>query len=300
MARDSRRHLQCGDRRHLDQCPAAARLVEHEQAKADVMGDKVVNDSDQSGPQPWTSATQQAASKAPSRQGPGPVVWLLLGILSLLALAVVFVLPGVVAEYELPFTPRAPISEVSSPSAPAPATGISPFDEAQRARQRQEAQQVLASLLERQQALDALAVQQWAQVRYQAALDAARQGDEFYRTQSFDEAGRQYRAADDALSALQGQLPKVYDDAMQQARAALQEGAAALAKDKFTLALAVRPGDQEAQAGLTRAQSLDEVAALLDEARKLRDTGKLDEALASVLRASVSEHDSNCSAAGFM
>lgn len=250
------------------------------------MGNKEVNDSDRSGPQPWASAIPQAANNAATRKGPGPLVWVLFGILGLLALAVVFVLPGVVAQYELPFTPRAPLSESAPVASPTSSIAISPFEEAQRARQRQEAQQVLASLLERQKALDALAVTQWAQAPYEAALAAARQGDEFYRKQTFADAGDQYRAADAALAALQEQLPKVYEDAMQQGRVALQEGAAALAKERFTLALAVRPRDQDAQAGLGRAQSLDEVANLLDEARNLRDAGKLAEALASVQRAS--------------
>ena len=91
-------------------------------------------------------------------------VWVALAMLLLLALAVVFVLPRLVQEYELPLVPRASTAPVATTSAPATSAApqISPFDEAQRARQRREAQDALASLLERQQALDEMAVSQWA------------------------------------------------------------------------------------------------------------------------------------------
>lgn len=249
------------------------------------MGEKEVNYSDRSGPQPWASAAPTGAGTIPARKGPGMLVWGMMGVLGLLALAVIFVLPSVVERYELPFTPKPEVAEIATPVSSVPAIGVSPFEEAQRARARQEAQEVLASLLEKQEALEGLAVRQWAELRYQAALDAARQGDEAYRTQAFDEATRRYRAANDGLTALQGQIPKVYSDAMQQARQALQSGDAETASSKFTLALAVQPGDVDAQAGLQRAQALSPVLGLLDEAEDLRAAGNFNEALSRAQQA---------------
>lgn len=249
------------------------------------MGDKEVFDNDRSGPQPWASVTPSGAGTPPIRKGPGLLVWALLGVLGLLALAVIFVLPSVVERYELPFTPKPEVAEIAAPVTTTPGNGVSPFEEAQRARARQEAQEVLASLLEKQEALDGLAVQQWAQLRYEAAVEAARQGDEAYRTQDFAEATRHYRAADDNLTALQGQIPKVYSDAMQQARQALQSGDADTANKKFALALAVQPGDADAQAGLKRAEALSPVLGLLKEAEDLRDAGDLEGALSRVQQA---------------
>jgi len=217
---------------------------------------------------------------------PSPVVWIMLGILVLLALAVIFVLPGVVDDYELPFTPRAvtetvPAAPVSASSTPA----ISPFEEAQRARQRAEAQEVLASLLERQNALVAINVEAWAQSEYASAVESARLGDEAYRGQQFDQAITHYRSTDSALQALQESLPQRYQDAMAAGAAALQSGDAAQAGENFRLALLVNPEDANAQAGLRRAESLPQVLALMDEASALASSGELQAARARLEQA---------------
>lgn len=210
---------------------------------------------------------------------PSPVVWFLLGILVLLALAVIFVLPGVVEEYELPFTPRAvtetvPVVPATTPSVPA----ISPFEEAQRARQRAEAQDVLASLLERQNALVALNVESWAPDEYAAAVESARLGDEAYRSQEFAQATTHYRSTDLALQALQESIPRRYQDAIAAGAAALQSGDADQARENFQLALQLSPEDSDARAGLARAENLPQVLALMDEADSLGSSGELQEA----------------------
>ena len=99
------------------------------------MDDKVVNQNDESRTDSWSSQHAQV-TPAPTRKGPPTVVWLMLGVLSLLALAVIFVLPGVVENYELPFTPRAEITEPVRPNTNQTATtaALSPFEEAQRAK----------------------------------------------------------------------------------------------------------------------------------------------------------------------
>ncbi len=215
-----------------------------------------------------------------ARPGPSPLVWLMLGVLILLALAVIFVLPGVVAEYELPLTPRAQVEQVQTPAAAAAPTlnPVSPFEEAQRARQRQEAQEVLASLLERQTALDDLQVGRWAQQAYDEALNFARAGDEAYRTQAFDQATAEYRNADSALAQLQDSVPQVFADALARGNAALEAGDAAQASDAFSLALLLQPGATEAQSGMQRAATLDQVNALLAQAQQQRSAGELEAA----------------------
>jgi tetratricopeptide (TPR) repeat protein len=215
-----------------------------------------------------------------ARPGPSPLVWLMLGVLILLALAVIFVLPGVVAEYELPLTPRAQVEQTQAPAtATAPTLNpVSPFEEAQRARQRQEAQEVLSSLLERQTALEDLQVSQWAQQAYDAALGFARTGDEAYRTQAFDQATEQYRNADTALARLQDSIPEVLASALARGNAALEAGDATLATEAFALALLLQPGDAAAQSGMQRAATLDQVNALLARADAQRTAGELDAA----------------------
>lgn len=204
----------------------------------------------------------------------------MLGVLTLLALAVIFVLPTVVEEYELPFTPRAEVTEIAVPIATAAVSTnpISPFEEAQRALQRKEAQDVLASLLTRQADLEALSVEDWAPDAYQAALEFARLGDEAYRTQEFAQATEQYRNSDNALLALQEGLPQMFADVMAEGSTALDSGDAALASERFTRALAMRPQDSDALLGLQRAGTLDAVGGLLREAETLRSRADYEEA----------------------
>ncbi len=215
--------------------------------------------------------TQKPVVRAANR-GPSPMVWALLAVSALLALAVIFVLPGVVERYELPFTPRVESTAPAAPEAVVSApvgNPISPFEEAQKARQRAEAQDVLASLLDRQSELELLSVSAWAAEDYDAALALARLGDEAYRTQEFAQATEQYRLSDAALAALQDSVPTVFSDALAAGNAALEEGDAALASESFTRALTLRPQDADAQAGLARAATLEQVTQLLDESAAL-------------------------------
>jgi tetratricopeptide (TPR) repeat protein len=216
---------------------------------------------------------------APSRSGKPPAwMWLAIGGLAIVALAVVFVLPAVVSEYELPLerrvdtTPAAPAS--SAPSGPA----VSPFEEAQRARQRKEAQDVLAEVLEIQTELEAQEVSTWAGEAYDAALEQGSIGDEYYRTQDFISATASYSNARDALQGLLDSRPDVLTRTLAQARQALAAGDSAGAEDQFSLALLLAPDNEAAQAGLDRARTLDEVLALFDEAESLREDGELEQA----------------------
>ena len=237
-------------------------------------------------PSPGAAARAAGARPAAVRAGPSPVVWLMLGVLILLALAVIFVLPGVVAEYELPLTPRAEVTEPALPATAAPALNpVSPFEEAQRARQRQDAQTVLSSLLERQTGLEDLQVERWAADAYAAALAFARTGDEAYRTQAFDQATLEYQNADTALQQLQDSVAQVLAAALVQGAAALEAGDAAAATEQFGLALLLQPDEAVALAGMQRAATLDQVNALLAQAASQRASGALDAAQTSLQEA---------------
>ena len=107
-----------------------------------------------------------AQSNQAVKNSPSPVLWFGLGLLVIVALAVIFVLPGIVSEYELPLEPRADV--IATTSAPANTTSqpvvnaISPFEEAQKSLRRKEAQDALAELLNVQAQLIAANVDQWA------------------------------------------------------------------------------------------------------------------------------------------
>ena len=209
-------------------------------------------------------------------------VWLGLGALVLAALFVVFVLPGIVQNYELPLERRvdlaAPTQQTTTPD-----TGVSPFQEAQRARDRKAAQDVLAQLLEQQTRLDALEVSLWAAADYERAIADATQGDEFYRTQEFEAAQQAYAAGLATLTQILDSVPVVLEQRLvsgEQALIALDAPAAIAAfdlarslEDSLFDESAMVPVDENspARVGLRRALVLEELNGLFDTAELVAD-----------------------------
>ncbi len=206
---------------------------------------------------------------------PSVWVWFSLATLLIIALLVIFVLPSIVSEYELPLERRV---DIAMPPVAGIVTTISPFEEAQRSLQRKEAQNVLAELLANQADLDALDVSRWAQQAYDAALEQASIGDEYYRAQDFLLARDYYEAGRDGLAALIASVPTVLAQSLIEAQQALIAADSATALNKFSLALLFDPGNEVAQIGRQRAESLDEVSRLLREADDLLESGDLEQA----------------------
>tara|TARA_R110002072_G_scaffold269868_3_gene429670 strand:+ start:224512 stop:225999 length:1488 start_codon:yes stop_codon:yes gene_type:complete len=217
-----------------------------------------------------------------------PWIWVALSVLILLALAVIFVLPRVVEQYELPLVkrveqpPAVPVS--AQPVSQGPA--ISPFEEAQLARQRREAQDVLASLLRQQAELEQVSVQDWAADTFASALEAARRGDEFYRSGDFAQAMLAYQEGDLVLGELLEQKPAVFEQLLSEGNTALETLDADTAAARFELAARIDPTSNEADQGLRRAQVLEEVERLLAEGSRLQEMGELQAARAQFEQAS--------------
>ncbi len=212
-------------------------------------------------------------------RGPSPWLWLGVALLLITALLVIFVLPVVVSEYELPLEPR--VEAVPPPAAvESPADELSPYEEALLARARSQAQEVLATILEAQDQLEALRVGEWAQAEYGSALESARVGDAHYRDREFDQADARYREAADILNGLIESVPIRLGQALAAGGEALLRGDPARAAEQFELALLLEPGNAAAAAGLERTATHNELATLLDRAGELAETGDLQQSLA--------------------
>lgn len=224
--------------------------------------------------------TAPAAEFMEDRQKPPVLIWIGLSFLVIVALAVVFVLPEIVNDYELPLERRvnvAPQPLATQSSAPA-GEAISPFEQAQQAQQRKEAQDVLAELLAKQSELDLLEVSQWNLPEYEAALANAREGDEAYRNQEFAAARDLYQAGDVALAELLASVPQVLEDLLRQGAQAIESDNGPLAVERYSLALVLDAQNIEAQQGFGRAESLEEVSSLMRQAEELVDDGELESA----------------------
>lgn len=220
---------------------------------------------------------QAAVQKA---EKPAPWIWIGLGGLLLLALLVIFVLPSIVSEYELPLERRVDVLDTRvAETVENAVTAISPFEESQRALQRKEAQDVLAVLLANQAELDALDVAAWGQQGYAASLEQASIGDDYYRTQNFILARQSYETGREGLRSLLDSVPSVLEQTLIEAERALIDLDSAEALTKYTLALQLDPENGLAQIGEQRALTLDEVSALLRGADDLVEEGELQQAL---------------------
>ena len=197
-----------------------------------------------------------------------------LGTLLLLAALVFFWLPERVVQPEI----ETGTSTVQSNARPAPTSTASPWSDAQLGRLRKDAQEVLASLLEEQFALEELAVNEWAEEQFAAAQAQATTGDKLYRQQQFVEAGAAYQQGLDSMRALSASAPAVFEQLLQRGQQALDNNQPEAALEALELAIMIQPDSTIAMRALDRARSLEQVLGMLKDAREARSTAQLENA----------------------
>ena len=208
------------------------------------------------------------------------LVWLTLAILITAVAGVVFVLPQKLQQGSQ--TAARPSAETGNSTATAPVISatsqVSPWTEAQLARQRKETQEILSLMLEKQEQLEELNVNLWAGEAYASAKALAESGDVLYRQRNFEEARSQYQQGLDALTALLERSESVFEENITAGLDAIQAGDAIAAKTSFDLALAIHPESERANRGRQRAETLDEVITMLAEGEMLLDEARFGEA----------------------
>lgn len=213
------------------------------------------------------SATRSQPKKFPQRLIVGS--WLALVVL--LALAVVFVLPKLVEPTAtLPNTSQPASKTTDSEAANASTPPETPWRDAQLAKARREAQDILAKLLERQQFLENKSVQRWAPERFQQGLDQAAEGDKTFRERQFNDALTHYQQALTTFTELEQQANQTLTDTLAAGLAAIDAGDVEKARQQFELALAIQPGNANATQGLARTDTLPDVLALIKQAEQAR------------------------------
>jgi len=213
-------------------------------------------------------------------------------VLIALLLIVVFVLPQAVET-------RPTVATAESSTGPGKNTGRaeSPWSEAQLAKQRKEAQGVLAEILKLQQGLEAQAVERWAADAYREAMDTASEGDAFYRLREFEQAQAQYRTTLNKFQTLADSADSEYENQMALGKQAINDGDADAATQAFDLASLIRSDSDAAKKGLLQAQSLNSVLATLTQAKLEQKAGNLDAAKQLSQAALASDPDSTPAAA---
>lgn len=155
----------------------------------------------------------------------------------------------------------------------------SPWQDAQTAKARRAAQEILAKLVDRQNKLEAMAVSRWAKTEFNAAKDMAVTADELYKQRQFLQAQQHYQRALSGFETLIEQSDRTFELTRKQGLQALEQHQPQAALSAFTLATAMRPNDAAAQQGLVRAKNLPQLILLLNQSHNLNSTQQLDQAL---------------------
>ena len=232
-----------------------------------------------------------AASSPGSQPQGGTPRWVLpaLGGLVLLAALVIFWLPEKVstpasapadssqadeaATNPADATPAAAARPNGQGAAPGP--DVSPWSDAQMAKLRKEAQDVLAQLLEIQESLEERGVQQWAPEQLAAVAALATAGDELYRGRDYAAAKARYEDGLKQLQDLEASIPAELARQLALANEALESGDLARATAALDRADAIDPGNAEAADLRRRVEALPQLLALLESAASAERAGDL-------------------------
>ena len=186
-------------------------------------------------------------------------------VITLLALVVVvfIVLPNYVSEpwfvddNQTDFTP--------------PSNTVSPSSAAEKTKYRQDAQSILAEIINVRDRLKEQAVVRWGDLEFRLALQGVDQGDEQYRYGDYQKAIETYQLSLDQLKDLESVAQQELVEAKKLSLKAIESASvtsdAELAVDRAELAIAIAPDDDEAQILVSRASNLSQLITLLAEGR---------------------------------
>lgn len=233
-------------------------------------------------PPPWAQTPVEMEPTQPWWRNPKTLLPLM-GLIVML-LVVIFWLPTKIQ------APQSALpAQVSNRSTPATKASLneSPWSDAQLAKQRRAAQDILARLLDQQQSLENASVNLWAAEQFAEAMEQANQGDDFYRQRLFDQAMASYLAAEQAMADLLTRVDEEFNSQLARGKKALANNEAKDALEALSTAAAIAPDNSEATQLLARAEVLEQIIVLAkesDQAIKLNDLqtaeAKLNEARA--------------------
>jgi tetratricopeptide (TPR) repeat protein len=202
--------------------------------------------------------------------------WLIpaLGVLVVLALAVVFILPAWVGDREAAggnsapsadaSTSQSPTTTANNASKPGEAAAASPFADALEAKARAEAQALLGELLDVQENLNERGAQSWAPEEMESVAAQALTGDERYRERDFAAAIEAYQKALEEALTLEQTLPTRFATQLEITRTAIEALDVEAAASGLELAERLEPGAPESAQLAERVDALAAVAAAVD------------------------------------
>ena len=198
---------------------------------------------------------------------------LALVLLLLLASGVIFVLPNLVSEPWIHGSDQSQRSTVPSP------TVVSPSTAAQKTQYRQDAQTVLAEIIQRRdRLLNERGVEQWGEFEFKQAQKAVERGDQEYGFGDYSDAVSSYRSALVGLTELESKAESLLEQAITDATVAIENSVLSTAVSAMALATAIAPENRTVIELSQRAQSLPTVIEAMELGDQLLALGRLDRA----------------------
>lgn len=213
---------------------------------------------------------------APRRSG-SKKIGLGLALLVITAILVFFLLPRMVTNTQVaPDQETAAIAAMQSKQVDQGTA--QPWQEAQLAKDRKQAQDILAQLLDKQAALEERHVELWGGEQFAAARALALTGDELYQQRDFAAAAAAYQKSLDDLTLLLESVEQVLAQRISSGWDALAQENAQRAAQEFAIALEIDPNHDEASRGAARAATFDQVLSLYKRGQQQARNNQLDEA----------------------
>jgi tetratricopeptide (TPR) repeat protein len=214
-----------------------------------------------------------AAQPGDGRRALWPAAVVLSGLL-VVALGVIFLLPGWVADQE-----EQQAAEPSEPVEVLPEVSPEPVLSPEELEQlREEAEALLADLLPQQARLTELSAESWGEETWAEYEESARTGDDAYLANDFQDAVPAYTRALEVGEILLARSVSIIDSALQAGSAALDAGNATLASEQYGIVLAIEPDNAAARRGFERAARLPDVLRVMRDGEVLERDGELEDA----------------------
>ena len=194
--------------------------------------------------------------------------------------------PVEVSEVVFDQRPTTDMTQLIAPAEDNEETTPAPFQLAQLKQRKEDANSLAAQLLRQQLYLEDQGVQLWAPDLFDEIQSEAEEGDAFFRAESYADAIGSFQTAIQILDELAGSVESVKTDKLQAGLDALDSSDSNAALQAFQIVLAIDPTNGAAREGVNRANSLDEVLALVQAAITHEDSSDLEAALLQFKQAS--------------
>lgn len=136
----------------------------------------------------------------------------------------------------------------------------------------------LGDLLSQLERLRYRAIERWGGQPYLDAVNVYSEGDQAYVDKNYRLAGEKYRQASRMLEPFFDQIDTVFEETLAAAKTAFEEQDPSEAVRLFDLAVAITPGNREAEAGLARALNLEAVLSLMEQGSRFEANLEFDPA----------------------